>query len=107
MQKNDTDPIEQWLQAEGHPAEDRKTLMDFAVFCEKTPRQIIGDFNEQSKRQFEKHYGEQLLKYTAQQQKKLSSNTVREQVDVIRSFFRYHKLPLKFGFSAHVQFFFK
>ena len=100
-------PIDEWLHAEKRLAEDRRIVFDFAIFCGKTPKQIANEFSANSRKQFEDNYGKQLLKYTAQLQKKLPSNTVREQVNTIRSFFKYNKLPIKFGISAHIQFFFK
>ncbi len=103
----DSDPIENWLKATGKTDREREIVLAFAALCGRTPGQIIADFDSKFKKQFENRYGDFLLKYSAQQQKKMPANTVREQVNVIRSFFTYYNLPIKFGLQAHVQFFLK
>jgi hypothetical protein len=100
-------PLDEWLRAEKRSAEDRRIVFDFAIFCGKSPKQIAEEFSVNARKQFADYYGKQLLLYTAQLQKKLPSNAVREQINTIRSFFRYNKLPIKFGISAHIQFFLK
>jgi hypothetical protein len=99
--------VDEWLQSEKRLAGDRRIVFDFAIFCGKSPKQITEEFSVNTSEQFADYYGKQLLLYTAQLQKKLPSNIVRDQVNAIRSFFKYSKLPIKFGFSAHIQFFFK
>lgn len=100
-------PIDEWLKAENRTSEDKRVVFDFAIICGKTPKQIIEEYSDSSKKQFSKYYGEQLLKYTAQLQKRIPSNNVRKQINTITSFFKYNRLPLKFGVLAHLQFFFK
>jgi hypothetical protein len=103
----ESNTTDEWLEADNQPTKDKQIVFNFAIFCGKTPKQIVYEFNDSSKKQFADYYGEQLLKYASQLQKKLSANSVREHVDIIRSFFKYNKLPIKFGISAHMQFFFK
>jgi hypothetical protein len=101
------DPLENWIKATGKTNREKETVLEFAALCGKTPAEIIAEFDPKSKKPFENRYGDLLLKFTAHQQKMLPTNTVREQVNIVRSFFTYYNLPIKFGFQAHIQFFFK
>lgn len=105
--KEAIDPVEEWLKAENRPTEDQNIITDFMIFCEKTSIQIIAESKNLPQKQFADLYGDYLLKYTAQQQKSLPANTVRAHTEVVRAFFKFHKLPLKFGVKAHIQFFLK
>jgi hypothetical protein len=101
------DALENWLKAINKNDREREIFLEFSSLCQKTPDQIIAEFEPKAKKEFQNHYGDLLLKYVDMQQKKLPSNLVRDQVNVIRSFFSYYNLPIKFGFKAHIQFFFK
>jgi hypothetical protein len=105
--KQSIDHVEEWLKAENRPIEDQNIFMGFTVSCGKTPAQIIGESKNLPQKQFADQYGDYLLKYTALQQKSLPANTVRAHTEVVRAFFKFHKLPLKFGVKAHIQFFLK
>ena len=101
------DPLENWLKAIHKNDSEREIILEFSSLCGKNPGQIIAEFEPKAKKEFQNRYGDLLLEYVERQQKKLPSNLVREQVNVIRSFFSYYNLPIKFGFKAHIQFFSK
>jgi hypothetical protein len=101
------DPIDEWLKVENRPIEDRRVIMDFSISCGKTPSQIIAELSNNLPKKFSKQYGDNLLNFSQQEQKRFPSNVVREHVNIVRSFFRFYSLPLKFGVKAHIQFLFK
>ena len=46
-------PIDEWLRAENHTSEDKRVVFDFAIFCGKTPKQIIEECSDSSKNSFQ------------------------------------------------------
>ncbi len=108
------DPVDKWL-TETIPNPDqtqkrqhnREVFEGFLAFTGKTAQQIIQEKDSLSEKQFKTTYEQLLLSYTKSLQKTLQAHEVKGRVDVVRSFFSFYKLPLVFGFKAHVQFFFK
>ncbi len=109
------DPIEKWLNSIGTGRSDakqqqnthREAIQKFADFSRKSLQTIVAEYSKASEKQFKGYYAQLLLSYTAYLQKQYPPNVVREQVDMVRSFFSYYRLPLGFGVRAHFQFFFK
>ncbi len=109
------DPVEKWLNAVGNEHSNNKqvkaaykdNLQKFADFSGKTPQQIVAEYTKASEKQFKKYYTQLLHDYTTSLQKLYPPNSVREQVNVVRSFFNYYKLPIGFGVRAHIEFLFK
>ncbi len=77
--------IAEWL-GNNQPTKDKQVVFDFAIFYGKIPKEIVDEFNDSLKKQFADYYVKQRLKYTAQWHKMLPSNSVRAQVNIIRSF---------------------
>ena len=109
------DPIEKWLNvmfpdssAKKQLKESyRETVYKFAAFVNMSPQQIIFEKSRMPGKSFKKKYADLLLSFTTQLQKHQPPNLARKQIDIIRSFFTYYKLPLGFGAKAHFQFLLK
>lgn len=85
----------------------RKTIQKFIDFSGKSAQELFVECSNVSEKQLRNHYAQLLLSYTAYLQKSLPPNDVRQQINVVRSFFSYYKIPIGFGVCAHLQFFLK
>jgi site-specific recombinase XerD len=85
----------------------RKTMQNFEDFSEKSAQDILAECNNLSENSGNNYCAQLLLAYTAYLQKSLPPNVVRQQINVIRAFFSYYKIPIGFGVRTHLQFFLK
>jgi Site-specific recombinase XerD len=71
---------------------------EFAIFCEfigKTPQQILDDYEEARDRDFRRKYAQYIRALVSKQLRQgYAPNTIRNQVTVVKSFFKYNDLPL-------------
>ena len=85
----------------------RNAIQTFAAFSGKPAPEIIPEHSKATEQEFKNNYTKLYLAYIAHLQKSFPPNNVREQIDIIRSFFRFHNLPTESGVRAIFQFFFK
>lgn len=71
---------------------------ELAIFCDfigKTPQQILGDYEGMRDRDFKRKYAQYVRALVSKLLREgLAPNTIRNQVTVIKSFFKYNDLPL-------------
>jgi integrase len=97
--------VENWLSTVGYSHSNsvqtramyQVNLQKFLDFTEKTPEQIVKQYERTSDRKFKRLYAQYLMSLIRELQKKgYSPSTISSTVNTIRSFFKYNDLPLGF-----------
>jgi len=99
------DVVEAWLNnvAYSHSGS-KKTNMNykfflnrFCKFINKTPQQIVDEYDQIDEKSFKRKYGQYLKAYISELvQKQFAPNTINSHVSIVKSFFKYSDLPLSF-----------
>lgn len=77
-------------------------MLLFCNFIDKTPEQILKDYDNSKDREFRRQYAQYLRVFlSAESKKKLSSGTISSRETAVKSFFKYNDLPL--GFVPHTR----
>lgn len=76
----------------------RSTMKRFCEFIEKTPEQILEDLEDSSDREFRRKYARYLRAFITHlsKQEAYALGTISTFVGRLRSFFKYHSLPLDY-----------
>jgi len=99
------DLIETWLNTVGisHSNSDRtregyrNNLLLFCTFIEKSPEQILKEYEDSTDREFKRKYSMYLRGFMSSQlQKRMSQCTIGARMAAVKSFFKYNDLPLAF-----------
>jgi integrase len=106
------DPIEVWLNnvAVAHSNSERTAnkykgnLQEFCNFVDKTPQQMLEEYENHTDREFKKKYTQYLRAYISHLFKReLAPNSIRCSTGAVRSFFKYNDLPLGYIPSARAR----
>lgn len=73
----------------------KKYFHNFCNFIDKTPEEILDDYEVSTDREFRRKYSQYLRAYISQRYNMgLAPNTIRTVTGAVRSFFKYNDLPL-------------
>lgn len=95
-------PIETWLsnvayshsQSRNTAISYRQGLSKFLSFIEKTPEQLLEDYENTTDRKFKRKYAKLVRAFISVQMKDFAIGSVGTFVSAVRSFFMYNDLPL-------------
>lgn len=100
------DPLESWLNNVAYSHSDSKStrinykynMERFCAFIDKTPKEIVKDYEQMNDRNFMREYASAIKGMIAELHKNglYTNSTIRTIVAAIKSFFRYNDLPLSF-----------
>ena len=97
--------VENWLSTVGYSHSNSEqtramyqvNLQKFLDFIEKTPEQIVKEYERASDRKFKRLYAQYLMSLIRELQKKnYAPSSISSAVNTVRSFFKYNDLPLGF-----------
>lgn len=100
------DPVESWIDSvayshsESKSTEDvyKRSLERFCQFIGKTPKQILEEYEKTDDKHFRRKYAQYLKALISKRKREgYAVNSIRNEVQAVRSFFKYSDLPL-----AHV-----
>ena len=97
--------VENWLSTVGYSHSNSKqtramyeaNLQKFLDFIEKTPEQVVKEYERTSDRKFKRLYAQYLMSLIRElQRKRYAPSSISCAVNTVRSFFKYSNLPLGF-----------
>lgn len=97
------DVVQAWLdnvayahtKSEGTAANYRRFLLDFCKLIDKTPQQILNEYEGMRDREFRRKYAQYIRLFIAEKVRNdFATGTIRAMVYAIKSFFKYNDLPL-------------
>jgi len=112
---NKFDPVNSWIDnvqyshsnSELTAKQYRRQLRIFTEFIEKTPQQILEDYDGMTDREFRRKYAQYLRALISHMRQEYTPGTIASYVGAIKSFFKYSDLPLgyvptgRFGVTYH------
>lgn len=73
----------------------KNNLQLFLNFIDKTPEEIMAEYDNSTDRDFKRHYAQHIQAFiSAELERGMAQNTINTRVAAIKSFFKYNNLPL-------------